>query len=479
MVRGATILGPGSNAASSSFADAGAAARGTPRPAAAGGASSNGGGGWTVVSDDESGDCLLGEVNVDDCDSTLSGSGMHRSQRPQRRRGRPVRGGELSIPESLPSEMGSITIEEIDDEGSDGSVRGAFKSMSRRRKMLVIGAAVLGLLMSSLLAYNGYRWRREAARLEEELRRVTEERALSLQQAAVEEEEQENSEDSPNIFSSHHGRTDDDPPTFLVDNCWLRAEATVSLGQCTADARDNIASSLFKASKTAEDGFQNFFGAVKDAAQGSWEAARDSPWTPNAAATAAAKAAYTSAQDKTRAASEAARERARDTVKRAERSTREAARRADQAAREAAKMAEQAAKDAARKAEHAAKSTAKAATKTARVAEELSKRALHTVKIASQNLMDELSEATAGMSNMRSAEVLGVEAAVAIEDALGDLWEGMRGGIEEHTTFFTRHVGGAEGETKPEQGKDSDEDRKGSKGAAASAAEMLQRAVYL
>ena len=163
--------------------------------------------------------------------------------------------GVLSIPDTVPSNIRSIRGVGLVNATTTRQTSSANQQQHNRKRdaIVLVCFAVLFLGVTTLAST----WRRSALRLEAELAEL---RDLKKANAATSTSTGIAQTSAPPLFADRNKEEEATPFTF-ADNCYIKAKASVSLGSCGSEMRDN----LHNASSRIRKRFKSFSRKFEEA----------------------------------------------------------------------------------------------------------------------------------------------------------------------------------------------------------------------
>ena len=181
----------------------------------------------------------------------------------------------LSVPESIPSNVGSVAISahqnSQDDRADSGSLSsstsaGSNGSKSLLSKRISLGMAVMFFLLFCASAASYVVWERK--QFEAKTLRVEEENQLLKKQLETTEKNlQDAQKNPPHGFASEENCSGSTPFATTspgIDNCWVHAHANVKLGECAQETKENAVKNFRKFQKKAKKNFKKVATKVRE-----------------------------------------------------------------------------------------------------------------------------------------------------------------------------------------------------------------------
>lgn len=131
-------------------------------------------------------------------------------------------------------------------------------TLQNPKNLLLFLHLLVGLFVVIHLAWDRYSWRSSAMHLEQELRILKTEPIIAKQVPPVLDKE-------PPLYDDDDGFSEwnKEKTPIIMDNCWIKARASVSLQECAEDAKDTLQDMTTEMVKTAKTFAKHTWKAAK------------------------------------------------------------------------------------------------------------------------------------------------------------------------------------------------------------------------
>ena len=177
----------------------------------------------------------------------------------------------LTIPESLPSNVGSLRMSGVHQRQAVSSSSGSVDSLQKQSKLSTrLSVAIALICFATLCLSPAFYMMRERQEIRSVTERLQEEiRVLSEQLETTQQEQQKRASSTTNLPRFHWEeettkQSTCSEPSSRIDNCWVHAEAQFELGACAHKTKKKLKKGLHKLGKGLWHVQEEFQRAIKE-----------------------------------------------------------------------------------------------------------------------------------------------------------------------------------------------------------------------